>query len=259
MSMLNYFSLKRKYNELLTKYDIADDLPTLLERRSWLVSENQVLSENLDKKKALLGEYQSLEALSEEVASKRKELALLKEQVEKFQKILGSLETLDQIQKEIEALERRKKLLQSKDVKKYDPSKIIYAIYGGLTGDNPPYQIAPFIYQGDAKYTSGDGTYICSEYKSLGGSLWLAYSNFHHPVYNSEKRLYNSRWKSIATFEEICAAIGSKLYLESEVTAEEIMEIMSVFDNYDINENDLVDILFDIKDKAKEKRKERRN
>lgn len=252
MSMLNYFNLKRKYNELLTKYDIVDDLPTILERRSWLVSENQVLSENLDKKKALLGEYQSLEELSEEVASKRKELTLLKDQIEKIQKILGSLEALDQIQREIEALESRKKLLQSKNVKKYDPSKIIYAIYGGID-DNPTYNLAPFIYEGDAKYTSDGGIYICSEYKSFGGSIWFAYSNIHQTIYNSEKRSYNSGWESFVTFEEVCAAIGNKLYLENEVTYDEIMSIMSVFDQYDTNKKSLVEIVHNLSERQRQK------
>ncbi len=250
MSMFNYSKLKREYNELLTKYDIADDLPAILERRSWLVSENEELSENLDKKKALLGEYESLEALSDEVSSKRKELTLLKEQIEKFQKILGSLENLDKIHQEIEALESRKKLLQSKNVKKYDPSKIIYAIYGGID-DDPPYHLAPFIYEGDVKYKSDDGTYICSEYKSLGGSLWFAYSNFHQPVYDSEKRLYNSDYESFVTFEEVCAAIGNKLYLENEVTYDEIMSIMSVFDQYDINKENLVEIVHKLNERQR--------
>ncbi len=254
MNLFNYSKLKKRYNELLTKYDIADDLPTLIEQRSWLLSENQVLSENLDQKKTLLREYESLEALSEEASSKRKELTLLKEQIEKFQKILGSLENLDKIHQEIEALESRKKLLQSKNVKKYDPSKIIYAIYGGIN-DNPPYNLAPFIYEGDVKYKSDDGTYICSEYKSLGGSLWFAYGNQHSTIYESEKRLYNSDYKSFVTFEEVCAAIGNKLYLENEVTYDEIMSIMSVFDQYDTSKENLVDIVYKLSERQKDRKK----
>lgn len=260
--MLNYFNLKRKYNELLTKYDIADDLPTILERRSWLVSENQVLSENLDKKKALLREYQSLEELSREVSSKREEIALLEEKIEKLKSVLGNLESIDQIRREIEFLEERKKILQGKNVKKYDPSKIIYATYGALSfdeDDNFSFDLAVFIYQGEAKYTNDDDeTHKCKEFQSIGGSNWAAYSGYDDEIFESENRSYNACLGSWITFEEVCIAMGSKLYLEKEVTYEEIMEVMSIFDNYNINEVDIVEIIRELANNQKKERKRKR-
>lgn len=259
MNLFNYTKLQRRYNELLTKYDIVDDLPELIAKKSSLVLEITELSKNIGDKKSLLGEYESLEALSEAVASKREEIALLEEQIGKLKSLLDNLETLEEIQKEIESLEKHRKILQSKGVKKYDPGKIIYATYKDISNDDAPYHLTAFVYQGEVKYTDDDDDFMCSEYKSIGGWATFAVNNFDYAVLEAGKKSYNSDWGSLVSFEEVCMAIGSKLYLESEVTGEEIMEIMSVFDNYDINEENLEDILSDIKEKAKEKRKERRN
>ncbi len=259
MNKIKLAKLQREYDELLTKYDIADDLPSLLEKRSSLHQENDKLSQEIRQKIALLGAYQSLEVLKDEVSLKEEELTDLETRVEQLKNILGNLESLEKVREEIVTLENRKKLLQGKNIRKYDPSKIFYFIYSGLSPDEEidcPHRLGVFIYQGDVEYVSDDETYKCSEYKSIGGSIWLAVSNYDDVVCESTKKVYNATWYSSISFEEICITIGSELYLEKEVTYDEIMQVMAVFNNYDLDEFSLEEIVQDLCEKQRELRRE---
>ena len=259
MGILEYFELKRKYNDLLTKYDIIDDLPSILEKRTSLHQENDKLSQEIRQKIALLGAYQSLEVLKDAVSLKEEELTALETRIEHLKSILGNLESLEKVREEIATLEDRKKLLQGKNIRKYDPSKIFYFIYSGLSPDEEvdcPRKLGAFIYQGDVEYVSDDETYKCSEYKSVGGSICLAVSNYDDVVCESTKRVYNARWYSFVSLEEVCLTIGSELYLEKEVTYDEIMQVMSIFNNYDLDELDLEEIVHELCEKQRELRRE---
>lgn len=257
MNKIKLAKLQRQYDELLTKYDIADDLPSLLEKRSSLYQENDKLSQEIRQKIALLGAYQSLEVLKDAVSLKEEELTALETRIEQLKNILGNLESLEKVREEIATLENRKKLLQGKNIRKYDPSKIFYFIYSGLSPDEEidcPYKLGAFIYQGDVEYMSDDEIYKCSEYKSVGGSICLAVSNYDDVVCESTKRVYNARWYSSVSLEEVCLTIGSELYLEKEVTYDEIMQVMSIFNNYDLDELDLEDTVHELSEKQRELR-----
>ena len=200
--MLNYFNLKRKYNELLTKYDIVDDLPTILERRSCLLSESEQLKQSID--------------------SKKEELESLNREIERLQKMVGSYKSLEE-------LEARKKLLLDEKTKKFNTNKIIFAVYNRKGTED--FLLDGFAYSGQITYMKG--LVLASEYQSLSGSLLAVLKDKNIVSILSDKvmqpdnkKVYNVEIKDWISFEEVCKILNIPFYLENEVTYEEIMEIL---------------------------------
>ncbi len=202
MGMLDYFNLKRKYNELLTKYDIADDLQSILEKRSALHKENAELSQS--------------------ITSKKEEAEALEKRIEALKSMLGGLESIA----EIEA--REKKLLDEK-TKKFATSNLIIALYNrkGTEGT----LLDAFVFTGQITYMHG--LVMASEYQSLSGSLSVTlkdktiWSTLSNKVAQSDnKKVYNANINDWVSFEEVCKAFDIPLYLENEVTYEEVMEVL---------------------------------
>ncbi len=203
MGVLNYFDLKRRYNELLTKYDIADEIPALIEKKANLSLENEQLSQSINSKKA------ELEALGVEI--------------ERLRKMLGSYETLEE-------LEKRKKMLQDEKTKKFATSKLIFALYNRKSSSG--LLLDAFVYNGPVTYIHG--LISASEYQSLSGSLHavLKEQNFvsllsGKVVQPDNKKVYFAEIRDWISFEEVCKMLNNPLYLENEVTYEEVMEVLN--------------------------------
>ncbi len=203
MSMLNYFDLKRKYNELLTKYDIADEIPALVEKKVSLSKEN--------------------DQLEQRIYSKKEELEALNQEIERLQKVVGSYRSLEE-------LEARKKMLLDEKTKKFATSKLIIAVYNRKGAKE--FLLDVFAYNGQITYLRG--LVLASEYQSLSGSLLAVLKDKDFVstlsgkvVQPDNKKIYNAEIKDWISFEEVCKILNIPLYLENEVTYEEIMEILN--------------------------------
>lgn len=170
--------------------------------------------------------------LKSEIASLHEELATLKIQI-------GAYQSLKKIRDEVAALERRKKLLAAHPNRKFKASDVIIAAYYPNIDDdeNLASYLMPFIYKGSVPYEYDDEEHIAAEYSSIGGSRWAAIAEDGKYLIESQKRTYNIGISEYVTFEDVCVAIGSNLYLEEYVTLDEIKELVNLLESVYFDED----------------------
>lgn len=206
---------------------------------------------------------EQFEVLTSFIEQRSKELNALNGEIEAKTEQLAEIETrlksyleLAQIREEIAVLEERRASLSKYYSKKFDPSKIIFALY--TVDDNDDELLGSFIYMGDAIETYDDESYLCNEYKSIGGHRWAAIDSDNDVVESSNKRMYNAYISEYITLEELCRALSNTLYCEDFITVAEIDKLIDILQTYLEDNDSLMECLDAIRSDNWEKRRNKK-